>query len=106
MLTARASAALLWLSKSARRRSVDAGKDLFLSLPHRRLRARVVIGMVVADDVKRSVNHQPSELFTDWHTRPLRILSRDVGADVDVADCWSAAGFSAHSERNNVGRAV
>lgn len=58
------------------------------------------------EDVQRAMHYETRQLFPHRDAIASRILSRDVGADVDVADCRRASPFSSHSKGNDVSSAL
>src|SRR4029078_2130626 len=103
MLTARARAKLLPASKALSRVSVAVGKKTFLAKPHFRPRARFTFRMFVSGDMKGAVNNKASDLFALTYPEVLRIATRNVRTDVDVADRWHTGRITSHAKRDHVG---
>src|SRR5258705_10146848 len=102
MLTTRASAAGFPALKSSSRRSDDTGKNSLLSAPHHGSGARRSGGMVVSQNVQRTVNHESQDLLPGWDALPLRVFARDLRTNVDVPNHGAALPRPSQSEGDNV----
>src|SRR5258705_3488645 len=102
MLTTRASAAGFPALKSSSRRSDDTGKNTLLSAPHYGSGARRSGGMVVSEDMQRTVNYESQDLLPDWHALPLRVVACDLRTNVDVPNHGAALPRPSQPEGDNV----
>jgi hypothetical protein len=106
MLTTRASAADFPALKSSIRRLEDARKNPLLSAPHGRRCTSRARWMIVAENVKCSVNYKTQQLLSGRNALCLSVFPRDLGADVDVSHYGATSPDTAKPKRNYVGRTV
>jgi hypothetical protein len=62
--------------------------------------------MVLAENVERPVNNESQQLLTGRDPLCARILARDFGADVNVANHRAALPRAIEPERYHVGRSM
>lgn len=66
---------------------MKALQQLLLTTPHgRTLALETVVGMIIPENVERTVNHESGELLAHSHTVPSRVEPGDRRCDVDVTD--------------------
>jgi len=83
-----------------------ASEQLFLPLPHRRRLTSIIYRMIVAEHMQHAVDDEARQLLAYSDSAGRGVFARDVRADVDVTDNWTAATVSPQTKRDHVGWAM